>query len=166
MAASAVASIRPAALRNNLDRVRAAAPGCPVLAVIKADAYGHGMADVARILDAADAYAVARFTEAVALRRCTDKNILVMSESLGHDEAGIARDHKLQVVVHDVAQIDLLATLGAGNSLSVWLKIDSGMGRLGIAPADTPNAVARLRECNCVAGDPVLMTHFACADER
>jgi len=165
MASSAVARIRPAALRNNLDRARAAAPGCPVLAVIKADAYGHGMADVARILDSADAFAVARFAEAVALRHSTDKDIVVMSESLGHDDFVSGRDQNLQVVVHDLAQIDLLATLGAGDPLTVWLKIDSGMGRLGIAPGDTAQSIARLRDCKAAAGDPVLMTHFASADE-
>ncbi|MBT8443827.1 MAG: alanine racemase [Gammaproteobacteria bacterium] len=165
MASPAVARIRPAALRNNLDRARAAAPGCPVLAVIKADAYGHGMEQVARILDSSDAFAVARFAEAVALRRCTDKEIVVMSESLRQDDMAIARDHNLQVVVHDRSQIDLLATLRAGAPLTVWLKIDSGMGRLGIAPADTAEAIVRLRDCKGVDGEPVLMTHFASADE-
>lgn len=165
MASPAVARIRPAALRNNLDRARAAAPGCPVLAVIKADAYGHGMADVARILDSADAFAVARFAEAVALRHSTDKDIVVMSESLGHDDVVIARDHNLQVVVHDLSQIDLLETLGSRAPLAVWLKIDSGMGRLGIAPADTAESIVRLRDCKGVDGEPVLMTHFASADE-
>lgn len=165
MASSAVARIRPAALRNNLDRARAAAPGCPVLAVVKADAYGHGMEDVARILDSADAFAVSRFAEAVTLRRCTAKDIVVMSESLGHDDLAIARDHKLQVVVHDRSQIDLLATRDAGEPLTVWLKIDSGMGRLGIAPADAAEAIVRLRDSTGVDGEPVLMTHFASADE-
>lgn len=165
MTSSAVARIRPAALRNNLDRARAAAPGCPLLAVIKADAYGHGMETVARILDTADAFGVARFPEALSLRRMTDKPIVVMSESLRAEEVALAREHDLQVVVHDLEQVDTLSRIGSGAPLSVWLKIDSGMGRLGIAPGDITRAVATLRAMPAVDGDPVLMTHFASADE-
>lgn len=160
------ARIGSAALRKNLDRARSAAPGCPVLAVIKADAYGHGVEGVAKALDSADAYAVARFAEALSLRAAgTDKPIVVMSEFLDAGSLDLARDHNLQIVVHSVPQVELLAGLNGGPPVSVWLKIDTGMGRLGIAPSDFTAALELLRASPAVAGDPVLMTHFRSADE-
>ena len=83
MTFSAVAKIRSTALRHNLQRVHAAAPGCPVLAVIKANAYGHGLIATARTLAAADAFGVARFAAALELRQAgIDKDIVVLSGSL------------------------------------------------------------------------------------
>jgi len=166
MTSCAVARIRSTALHSNLERVRRAAPGARVLAVIKADAYGHGLEEVARVLGGADAFAVARVEAAVRLRRAgIDKPIVILSGGFGHDAVEVARDYDLQLVIHTEAQIELLAGLGGGPPVSVWLKIDSGMGRLGLAPARARAAIERLRDCPAVAGDPVLMTHLAQADE-
>ena len=88
MTPAAVAVIRAAALRNNLQKVRDAAPGCRVLAVIKANAYGHGLVPVARILDAADAFAVARLEEALQLRDAgIAKRIVVLGGFVDAEEA-------------------------------------------------------------------------------
>lgn len=166
MTSCAVARIRSAALHSNLERVRRAAPGARLLAVIKADAYGHGLEDVARVLGGADAFAVARVEAAIRLRRAgIDKPIVILSGGFGHDAVEVARDYDLQLVIHTEAQIELLAGLGGGPPVSVWLKIDSGMGRLGLAPGHVRAAIETLRGCPAVAGNPVLMTHLACADE-
>ncbi|MAF83005.1 MAG: alanine racemase [Gammaproteobacteria bacterium] len=166
MAFSAVARIRSTALRHNLQRVHEAAPGCPVLAVIKADAYGHGLVATARALSAADAFGVARFAAALELRQAgIDKDIVVLSGWLDAESLALARDHNLQVVVHDEEQVATLATAVTGESVRVWLKIDSGMGRLGIAPANTAETIDRLRDSSAVADDLCLMTHLSCADE-
>jgi len=166
MASIAVAKIRSAALQHNLQRVHEQAPGCPVLAVVKANAYGHGLVATARALDAADAFGVARFTAAQALRRAgIDKDIVVLSGLLDAESLALARDNNLQVVVHDEAQVASLAGAGAGHRVRVWLKIDSGMGRLGIAAAQVPSMIEQLRDSPAVAPDLCLMTHLSCADE-
>jgi len=167
MTSSAVARIRSTALRNNLERARAAAPGAPVLAVVKADAYGHGLEQVARILGSADAFGVARLSEAVRLREAgIETPIVVLSEFIGRDDIDVAREYELQLVLYSEAQVDFLVGMKNGPAIKVWLKIDSGMGRLGIVPAGTMRAVDRLQQCPAVGSDPVLMTHFASADER
>jgi alanine racemase len=165
MAFDAVARIRTTALRHNLQRAREAAPDCPVMAVVKANAYGHGLISTAQALDGADAFGVARIVEALALRRAgIEKAIVVLSAWLDDETIAQAREHDLEVVVYDETQVSLLTTIGSGQPLSVWLKIDSGMGRLGIAPAKTAAAIEQLRDSHNIAPDLRLMTHLSCAD--
>lgn len=165
MAFAAVATVRSTALQHNLRRVRESAPGCPVLAVVKADAYGHGLVDTARALDAADAFGVARFNEAVDLRRSgVDKDIVVMSGWLDAETLALAREYALQFVVYDAAQVEMLNSAVAGHPLRVWLKIDSGMGRLGISAASVGATIESLRNNGLVMRDLCLMTHLSCAD--
>ena len=167
MAATPAARIRSAALVNNLNRVRSAAPGCRVLAVVKADAYGHGLEHVVSVLHDADAFGVARLGEAVALRNAgIDKPLVVMSVYPDPDAIAVAREYQLQLVVFAEAQLDLLARPGAGAPLKIWLKIDTGMGRLGVPPERVRATLDRLDASAAIAPDPVLMTHLACADER
>jgi len=166
MAFAAVAKIRSTALRHNLQRAREAAPGCPVMAVVKANAYGHGLVATARALDGADAFGVARIAAALELRRAgVEKAIVVLSAWLDDETIRQAREHDLQVVVYDETQVSLLTTTGSGKPLSVWLKIDSGMGRLGIAPDSVATAIEQLRNSRHIAPDLRLMTHLSCADD-
>jgi len=166
MAFAAVAKVRSTALRHNLQRAREAAPGCPVMAVVKANAYGHGLVATAQALDSADAFGVARFEAALELRHAgVNKDIVVLAAWLDAETLALARQHDLQVVVHDEAQVATLAAVAAGNPLQVWLKIDSGMGRLGIAPGKAAKVIESLRDNAMVAPDLRLMTHLSCADE-
>jgi alanine racemase len=163
---AAVAVIRPGALRANLARVRAAAPGCRVLAVIKANAYGHGLVPVARILADADAFAVARVEEALQLREAgIGQRIVVLGGFASAAELRLAADLGLDAVLHAPEHLDLLAATALPRPLDCWLKVDSGMGRLGLAPAAVAPALDRLRACDRV-GRLVLMTHLGCADDR
>ncbi len=171
MSSAAVARIRLSALQNNLDRVRQAAPGCRVMAVVKTDAYGHGLEAVSGALEAADAFAVARLEEGVRLRKSIrNKPIVILNAWTDQQDLAYAREHDLQLVVHDQAQIELLESAPIGDSadsdwVHVWLKIDSGMGRLGVAPGDVQTSIGRLQVCAATAPDLGLMTHLACADE-
>jgi len=166
MAFAAVAKVRSTALRHNLQRAREAAPGCPIMAVVKADAYGHGLVATSRALDGADAFGVARFAEALELRRAgVDKAIVVLSAWLDDETLALARDHELQVVVYDETQSSMLTGAGSGKPVDVWLKIDSGMGRLGIAPSNVAATIEQLRDSNNVTPDLRLMTHLSCADD-
>jgi alanine racemase len=168
---AAVARIRSAALQNNLDRVRQAAPGCRVMAVVKANAYGHGLEEVSAALDSADAFAVARIDEGIRLRKSSPrKPIVILNAWIDQQDVALAREHNLQLVVHDQAQIELLASAPGSRAqnasgLNIWLKVDTGMGRLGIAPGDVQESIKRLLACDAVAPDLRLMTHLASADE-
>lgn len=160
-----VAAIRASALQQNLAVARQAAPDCSVMAVIKANAYGHGLLETARILESADALAVARLHEAIRLRDGGVQAPLVcLSGFADADELALSRRHAVQPVIHAPYQIELLEQCAKGESLDVWLKIDTGMGRLGIGPDEARAAIARLTG----PGDAVrcvgLMTHLACAD--
>jgi alanine racemase len=163
---AAVAVIRPAALRHNLDRVRSFAPGCPVLAVIKANAYGHGLIQVAGLLDGADAFAVARLEEATQLRAAgINKRIVVLGGCISLEEMQLASKLGLDVVIHCREHVDLIESAALRDPVWGWLKVDTGMGRLGVAPVEAPEVLARLRASSSVRG-LTLMTHLGCADDR
>ena len=151
------------ALRHNLARVRAYAPRSRVMAVIKANAYGHGVLTAASYLDGADAFAVAMPEEAIALRRAgVSKPLVVLQGFADKDELGLCAEHDLQPVVHQQWQADLLYA-ASRCSLDVWLKVDTGMHRLGVAP----DAVAQVHgtlDASVAVRSVRFMSHFANAD--
>lgn len=166
MSRTAVATIHLSALRANLARVRSLAQGANVMAVIKADGYGHGLERVARALDDADAFGVAAIADGQRLRAAGHRQRIVVLS--GPDEpADLAemRRLKLDAVIHHDAQLAWLEADRDARPLRVWLKIDTGMHRLGFAPHDALAAHARLASLASVDRDIVLMTHFASSDE-
>ncbi len=156
------------ALRHNLARVRAAAPHAKVMAIIKADAYGHGMLRVARALHDADAFGVARLEEAVSLRAAgITQSIVLLEGVLDAAQLNAAAHQDLSIVVHHAAQVELIEH--AAESLppvKIWLKLNSGMHRLGFAPAEIPRILQRLRHSKKVIVPLRCMTHLANADDR
>jgi alanine racemase len=166
MARPTSATIHTDALRHNLGQVRQRAPDSRVMAVVKADGYGHGLERVARALGGADAFGVAALSDAERLRAAgISQPILLLS---GFDEpADIARLRQLQVdtAVHHVSQLQMLEHADAGEPIRCWLKIDTGMHRLGFAPEFVREAHARLAALPGVVGEIVLMNHFASSDE-
>lgn len=166
MARPTSATIHTDALRHNLGQVRQCAPGSRVMAVVKADGYGHGLERVARALGGADAFGVAALSDAERLRAAgISQPILLLS---GFDEpADVARLRQLQVdtAIHHVSQLEMLEHADAGEPIRCWLKIDTGMHRLGFAPEFVREAHARLAALPGVVGEIVLMNHFASSDE-
>ncbi len=160
------AEIDLAALRHNAAALRRAAGGTPMAAVIKADAYGHGAVEVARgLVGLCDQLAVSLIEEGVELRDAgISLPILVMGPSLagGHRELV---DRDLTAVVSDAGDLDALAAIGRARArpVPIHIKVDTGMSRLGIAPAELGKLVARALSGGGVelAG---LCTHFASAD--
>jgi alanine racemase len=147
--------------------VRELAPGRRVLAVIKANAYGHGIVTVAEALGSADAFAVARLEEAVMLRAAGCRARIVLLEGVADArELGQAAQLGLEPFVHQDAQIGLLEDWRGAHRFRVWLKIDTGMGRLGFRPAEVPAAAARIAACARVSGPANLVTHLAEAEQR
>ena len=164
-------TINTEALRHNLGVARAAARGRSVFAAVKADGYGHGLLTAARAFSAAgtDGFAVATPAEGVALRDAgLSERVLVLQGAMNAQELDAARRHALDLVFHDLAQIDVLeahaGTLPTG-SLRGWIKVDTGMHRAGLNPDQVPGARARLAACPSVDASIGLMTHFARADE-
>lgn len=158
------ALIRLGALKHNLTAIKAAAPGAKVMAVIKANAYGHGVEAVAHTLEDADAFAVARLPEAVALHESgIDKPLVLLAGVMSREELGEASARGFQIVVHCMEQVELLESMADGH-LTVWLKFDTGMNRLGFAPEAATRLIGRLRACPAVSG-LCLMSHFASADQ-
>lgn len=161
------AVIDHAALRHNFQRVAAAAPGCPVMAVVKANGYGHGAAAVARTLSAAgcDRLAVIGTGEALVLREAGVRTpILLLQGVYRTDELALVDQLQLDLVVHQGWQVDALLAARPARPVRVWLKVDTGMHRLGFAPAQVAAALARLRTASAVQQPPGLLSHLACAD--
>ncbi len=166
MTETAVAVIQPDAIRHNLQRLRAAAPGCRFMAVIKANAYGHGLVSVARLLEDIDALAVARVSEGMRLREAGIRQRIVVLEGCSQlAEINEAIQHKLEVVVHDPAHFALLEAVDCDSKLDVWVKLDTGMGRLGFPAQAAGAALKRIAAIRSVRPALRLMTHLACADD-
>lgn len=159
------ATIHLTALRANLALLRSRAPASRLMAVVKADGYGHGLERVARALATADAFGVASIADGLRLRAAgAAQRIVVLS---GPDELGDLaelRRLRLDAVIHHEAQLELLAAETDPRPLRVWLKLDSGMHRLGFPAARAREVHARLRAMPGVDPDIVLMTHFANSD--
>jgi alanine racemase len=164
MSRAACARISSAALEHNLNRARHAAPASRILAVIKANGYGHGIVRVARALASADAFAVASIDEAVILREAGINQPIVLLEGVFNaSEVEEAAARHLELVVHAEEQLQVLEAARLPAPFPIWLKIDTGMHRLGFAPAQAADARQRLEACPA-AGQLRLMSHLANAD--
>lgn len=137
------------------------------MAVIKANAYGHGIVAAARALAGADAFAVARIEEAITLREAGCAGRIVLLEGVqDQQELEQAARHELEPFVHHPEQIGMLESWRGAHRFRAWLKIDSGMGRLGFRPAELPAAVARMVACAALVQPSNLVTHLADAEHR
>ena len=165
MARPTSATIHADALHHNLAQMRRLAPRSRVMAVVKADGYGHGLERVARTLSAADAFGVAALSDAERIRALglTQPVVLLSGFDTADDLPRLAQ-LGVESVGHHASQLAMREQY-AGAPLRCWLKIDTGMHRLGIAPGQAREAHARLRALACVDDEIVLMTHFASSDE-
>lgn len=153
------------ALRSNLAVVRRHAPRARVMAVVKANAYGHGLVPAALSLADADALAVARLEEGIALRNAAVRTPIVLLEGVfDASQLREAAHYDFELVVHSPEQLQLLANAGDAHRFSVWLKVDTGMNRLGFRVEDFPAAYATLRSSAAALPRVRLLTHLASAD--
>lgn len=164
---SPVARISQSALKNNLEVVRRHAPNSKVMAVIKANAYGHGVENVVEALLDADGYAVARVEEAMELRSYgIDKPIIVMGGAYNHVCYQFAAEHHLTLTIHHGWQLDLLRFQKLPSPVEFIVKVDTGMHRLGVRPDQVESVLAELNQLGYGRTPPVLMTHLANGDDR
>ncbi len=161
MSRPARAIINIAALRANLQRIKACVPAQRIIAVVKANAYGHGAVRVASALDV-DAFAVRCLDEALELRQAgITRPILLLEGFFSPDELSVIAQQNLQIVVHTLKQVEEL--LKVQLSINVWLKVDSGMHRLGFAPTEIEAIYKLLKPFSHTIR---LISHLACADDR
>ena len=155
------------ALRSNLKALRDLAPAARVVAVVKANAYGHGLVATALALGAAaDAFGVARIDEGIALRVAGVTEPIVLLEGIfTRDELAEAAERSFDLVVHDARQIELLEKSQGAHPFVLWLKIDTGMNRLGFRTEEFTSALARLQNLPTAPREIRLLTHLARADE-
>lgn len=154
------------AIRHNYRLAKSHTPHARALAVVKANAYGHGAVAVARALAAeADGFAVACVEEALELRESGIRGRLVLLEGVfSPDELALVDQAALALVVHNHTQLAWLLAAAPSRPLEVWIKLDTGMHRVGFAPSEFPAVNAQLAACPHI-GARVAMTHFARADE-
>lgn len=156
--------IRLDALRHNAARARQLAGDADVCAMVKANGYGHGLIESARAFaPVVDVFGVAVLEEALALRAAGVVSPILLAEGFfDRAEMLAAKDANLEVVLHSLWQVDLLCATPL--ALPIWLKINTGMNRLGFSEVDAKQALAALQEVGVpIAG---VMTHFACADDE
>ena len=159
--------INLAALQSNLETVRRYAPDQKIMAIIKADAYGHGLERVAKHLPDADAFGVACFEEAERLRDAgVTQDIILLEGFFDQAEADRLHELKLQAMVHEEYQISLLESLPVDQNVQAWVKIDTGMHRLGFAPENASKIYERLKKAPSVSDQIRIVTHFASAQEH
>ncbi|MEK9940069.1 MAG: alanine racemase [Methylotenera sp.] len=160
-----VASISHSALRHNLSVVKQLAPRSKVMAVVKANGYGHGLLNVAQGLAAADGFAVLGMSEAVMLRGAGFKQTLLLLEGVFcADELQEADQYDVDIEVHGLPQLQMQLYANLDKPVQVHLKKNTGMNRLGFTPEDYLDAFHALKASKNVAGI-TLMTHFATADK-
>ena len=136
MTRAAWVEIDRSALHHNLAVARQHAGGARVIAVIKANGYGHGQLRVAEQLREADAFAVASVDEALRLRKSGfDHPIVLLAGVLDAEELALIADRDIEPVIHQAAQLDLFRHSAVSARFRVWLKLDTGMHRLGFDSA-------------------------------
>lgn len=154
------------ALAHNLQQIRKLAPHSLVLAMVKSNAYGHGIERIGLALSQqADALGVACIEEGMMLRTAGIKTPIVLMEGLfTNDELIKAANEDFTLIVHHEAQVQMFERNPTVKPLSIWIKIDTGMHRLGFPPSEFASVYERLLACQSVNKPMGLMTHFAEAD--
>lgn len=159
------ATVDLSALRHNYGVAKRLAGGARAVAVVKANAYGHGVSRAARALADADAYAVVELEAAVRLREAGYAQRIILLEGFFEPrELAVLCEHQLATVVHSAEQLDMLRGLPRDAALDVLVKLNTGMNRLGFQPDELACALARVRAQPGI-GAITLMTHFANADD-
>jgi len=153
------------AIQHNLSKVRSCAPDAKIMAVIKANGYGHGMLRIAAALSCVDAFAVARVDEGIRLRKAGITNRIAVLEGFTcAEELDELLHHQLEPVVHSVTQLEIFEARPEQQACAVWLKLDTGMNRLGFKAKDFRGVYQRLNRCAIIKQPVSLMTHLANAD--
>lgn len=163
---AATAVIDRHALRHNLQQIRRLAPQSRLVAVVKANAYGHGLLAAAHTLQDADCYGVARISEALMLRAGgIVKPILLLEGFFDAEDLPVLVANHIETAVHSLEQLVALEAATLSAPINVWMKLDTGMHRLGVRPDQAEAFYQRLSACRNVIQPVNIMSHFSRADE-
>ena len=155
------------ALEHNFSRIKELVHNSKIMAIIKADAYGHGIVRVAKTLRDADAFGVACLEEAEQLRIASITTPIILLEGpYKPNDLSLIIKLNLEVVIHNEYQLELLEKSKIDGAIKVWLKIDTGMHRLGFSVDKTEEMLRRLMLCRNINSTPILMSHLATANEK
>jgi len=166
MKRAAFAKINLVNLKHNLTTIRKLVNQSKLMAVVKADAYGHGMLQVCKALSDADSFSVAYVNEAVELRNSGIKQPLVALQGFSSEEdLKFALKYDIQVVIHHAEQLKILKSVGTVGPLNVLLKVDTGMHRLGFRVEEFNSILTEIKSYLSPSSNLRLMTHLACADD-
>ena len=158
------ATISAAALAHNLGVARSHAGPAKVWAVLKANAYGHGLQRAARAMAAADGFALLDFADALQLRNAgVDKPILMIEGFFKPEDVSLLTRHRLTPVIHNIEQVETLEKAPPEGALDIYLKVNSGMNRLGFT-VDNLRLAWNALQAHPAIDSVTLMTHFADAD--
>lgn len=159
--------IQPSALLHNLNRVKQLAAGKQVIAMVKANAYGCGLNEVIPVLDGqVDAFGVACLEEALTIRKLGGQTEIILFQGVLHpDELQQVATHRFSCVIHQAQQLQWLLERPLEQPIKVWVKVNTGMNRLGFFPSELDAVFEALNACGWVDPAMGLMTHFASADE-
>jgi len=166
MSRGTIAWINLQALAHNLHVIRKKVPHAKILAMVKCNAYGHGAVECAKTLKEADALGVACLKEALELREAgIEQPLVLMAGLMDEDELPAFLHYRLQAVLHHPTQLEWLSRAKLTQPLTVWIKVDSGMHRLGFPLSRLPDVMQSLQKMPSVhvAG---WINHLACADNR
>lgn len=159
--------VEPGALLHNIRRIKTLAPKSQIIAMVKANAYGCGIRSIAPVLDGqVDALGVACLEEALKIRALGVRTPCILFQGIfGADELQTLVSHQLACVVHQPHQLRWILETPLDKPLQVWVKVNTGMHRLGFQAQEAGDVIRALKNCPWVAEPIGLMTHMACADE-
>jgi len=167
MSRAAIAILSTENLLHNLSVIKKQAPHSKIIAMVKANAYGHGLRSVsARLEKNVDMLGVASIDEALALRKVGIQIPIILAEGVFEpNELLLASTEGFHVVFHEEVQLQWLANLSCPLPIQAWIKVDTGMGRLGFDPNQAEKFYQQLSQSRQIAKPIRIMSHFACADE-
>ncbi len=159
--------VEPGALLHNIERIKHFAPGKKIIAMVKANAYGCGVRIVAPLLDGkVDAFGVACLEEALVIRNMGCKTPCILFQGVfSADELSVVAKHQFACVLHQPQQLQWLLNTPLPHPIKLWVKVNTGMNRLGFKPEAVQEIMNALQNCSWVDKDIGLMTHLASSDE-
>ena len=153
-------------LINNLSEIKKLSPKSKVMSMIKSNAYGHGMLEVANLLSKSDAFAVATIEEAKYLRdNNIAKEIVCLQGFSNSDEYIYCSKNNIRPVIHDMYQMNIIENTNLSKKIKLWIKIDTGMNRLGFHNSIFKKVFDKCKDNKNIEQPLGIMTHLACADE-
>jgi alanine racemase len=165
-----IVKIDCSALTQNFNNIKKIAANSEVIAYVKGDAYGHGIVGIVRHLRSIGMtmFAVASVNELLAIREYfLDVRVLVSSTYCTPQILDIVSRNNGDIVVFHDKHVDVLQEVSLPNKVNVWLKVNTGMNRMGITQSKLKDSLSKLKKCqNVFSDDIILMSHFACADDK